>query len=197
VDRDELNQHAKSYRLWESEIMIYGSRIRLRRIERQDIPTFVRWFGDPEVREYLMINRPISNAEEERWFERKLEEEDSEIYAIETMDGAHIGNIELFNIDTRHRHAELGIVIGEKAYWGQGYGSDAVRTLLRFGFEEMNLHRVFLRVYEDNARGIRAYEKCGFRHEGRLREANYRKGRYWDELVMGVLNDEFMATPQP
>ncbi len=97
------------------------------------------------------------------------------------------------DLNTRHRRAELGIVIGEKAYWGQGYGSDAIRTLLRFAFEEMNLHRVYLRVYEDNARGIRAYEKCGFCIEGRLREANYRKGRYHDELIMGVLRGEFTA----
>lgn len=171
--------------------MIYGKQTRLRRIERQDIPTFVRWFSDPEVREFLVINRPISTAEEEKWFERKLEEEGSEIFAIETTDGTHIGNIELFSVDERNRHAELGVVIGEKAYWGQGYGSDAIRTLLRFGFEEMNLHRIYLRVYEDNTRGIRAYEKCGFCQEGRLREANFRQGRYHDELVMGILSHEF------
>ena len=171
--------------------MIYGKQTRLRRIERQDIPTFVRWFSDPEVREFLVINRPISTAEEEKWFERKLEEEGSEIFAIETTDGTHIGNIELFSVDERNRHAELGVVIGEKAYWGQGYGSDAICTLLRFGFEEMNLHRIYLRVYEDNARGIRAYEKCGFCQEGRLREANFRQGRYHDELVMGILSHEF------
>ena len=176
--------------------MIYGKKTRLRRIEREDIPTFVRWFSDPEVREYLLINRPISIAEEEKWFERKLEEEGSDIFAIETADGTHIGNIELMDIDLRHRHAELGIVIGEKAYWNKGYGSDAIHTLLRFGFEEMNLHRIYLRVYDDNARGIHAYAKCGFRHEGRLREANFRQGKYHDELVMGILAHEF-AEGQP
>jgi RimJ/RimL family protein N-acetyltransferase len=175
--------------------MIYGQKTRLRRIERQDIPTFVRWFSDPEVREFLIINRPISIAEEEKWFERKLAQTDSELFAIETADGTHIGNVELMDIDLRHRHAELGIVLGEKAYWGKGYGSDAICTLLRFAFQEMNLHRVYLRVYEDNARGIRAYEKCGFRHEGRLREANYRRGRYYDELLMGVLDHEYNAAP--
>ncbi|MFN2157525.1 MAG: GNAT family N-acetyltransferase, partial [Anaerolineae bacterium] len=75
-------------------------------------------------------------------------------------------------------------------YWGKGYGSDAIRTLLRFAFDEMNLHRVQLTVYEDNARAIRAYEKCGFRHEGRLRDAVYRKGRYYDMLLMSVLSGE-------
>lgn len=173
--------------------MIYGEKTRLRRVEREDIPTFVRWFNDPEVREFLMMYRPLSTAEEEKWFEGQLEDQDSELFAIETADGVHIGNIGLHRINWRDRKAELGIVIGEKEYWGKGYGSDAIRTLLCFAFEEMNLHRVFLRAFEDNARGIRAYEKCGFQHEGRLREAIYRKGRYYDELRMGILDHEFVT----
>lgn len=175
--------------------MIYGEKTRLRRVEREDIPTFVRWFNDPEVREFLTMYRPISTAEEEKWFEGQLEDKDSELFAIETADGVHIGNIGLHRINWRDRNAELGIAIGEKEYWSQGYGSDAIRTLLRFAFEEMNLHRVFLRVFEDNARGIRSYEKCGFRHEGRLREAVYRKGRYYDELWLSVLRREFVTDP--
>jgi UDP-4-amino-4,6-dideoxy-N-acetyl-beta-L-altrosamine N-acetyltransferase len=171
--------------------MIKGSKIRLRRIERADIPTFVRWFSDPEVREFLLINRPISMAEEERWFERQLTDQNSEVFAIETQDGRHIGNIGLHQLDWIHRSAEMGIVIGEKEFWGRGYGSDAVQTLLGLAFEELNLHRVSLKVYEDNARAIRAYEKSGFQHEGCLRDAIYRKGRYYDELVMSVLRHEF------
>ena len=173
--------------------MIYGEKTRLRRIEREDIPTFVRWFADPEVRNFLLVNSPISHAQEEKWVERKLEDADSELFAIETLDGTHIGNIELFDFQRIHRHAELGVVIGEKEYWGQGYGSDAIRTLLRFGFEELNLHRIHLGVYEDNKRGIRAYQKCGFQLEGRLRDAIYRQGRYFDMLVMGILDHEFAA----
>jgi UDP-4-amino-4,6-dideoxy-N-acetyl-beta-L-altrosamine N-acetyltransferase len=172
-------------------MMIYGEKVRLRRVEREDIPTFVRWFNDPEVREFLVIDRPLSMAEEERWFERQLEDQSAELFAIETADGVHIGNIGLHDVNWQHRHAELGIFIGEKEYWGKGYGSDAVRTALRFAFETMNLRRVSLRVYEDNARGIRVYEKCGFQHEGRAREAIFRQGRYYDELRMGILDREF------
>ena len=174
--------------------MIYGKKTRLRRIEREDIPTFVRWFGDPDVRDFLLINRPISRAEEEQWFENQLKNESTELFAIETTDGqenVHIGNIGLHDINWLHRHTELGIVIGEKEYWSKGYGSDAIRTLLRFAFHEMNLHRVYLRVFQDNARGIGAYEKCGFKHEGRMREAVFRKGRYYDELRMSILAHEF------
>jgi UDP-4-amino-4,6-dideoxy-N-acetyl-beta-L-altrosamine N-acetyltransferase len=173
--------------------MLYGEKTRLRRIEREDIPTFVRWFDDPEVRTFLMINSPISHAQEERWFDRKLNDKDSELFAIETLDGTHIGNIELFGFHRTHRWSELGVVLGEKAYWGQGYGSDAIRTLLRFAFEELNLHRVQLRVYEDNERAIRAYRKCGFELEGRMRDAVFRRGRYYDVLLMSVLDDEFAA----
>jgi UDP-4-amino-4,6-dideoxy-N-acetyl-beta-L-altrosamine N-acetyltransferase len=173
--------------------MIYGEKTRLRRVEREDIPTFVRWFSDPAVRSFLLVNSPISHAQEEKWFERKLEDDDSELFAIETLDGTHIGNIELFHFQRVHRGAELGVVLGEKAYWGQGYGSDAIRALLRFGFEELNLHRIQLRVYEDNERAIRAYQKCGFQLEGRLRQAIYRCGRYYDLLMMGVLAHEFAA----
>lgn len=171
--------------------MIYGEKTRLRRVEREDIPTFVCWFNDPAVREYLTIYRPLSTAEEEKWFEGHLASEDSELFAIETTDGVHIGNTGLHAINWQYRQAELGIVIGEKDYWGKGYGSDAIRTLLRFAFEEMNLHRVFLRVRADNARAIRAYEKCGFEHEGQRREAIFANGRYYDELHMGILDREF------
>lgn len=171
--------------------MIYGEKTQLRRIERTDLPTFVRWFSDPQVREFLMLNRPISLAEEERWFERLLGSTDNEVFAIETRDGTHIGNTGLHDINQLHRSAELGIVIGEKKYWSQGYGSDAIRALLGFAFYSMNLHRVYLMVYEDNARAIHTYEKSGFQHEGRLRQAIYRKGKYYDELLMSILRPEF------
>ncbi len=175
--------------------MIRGQRTRLRAIEREDLPTFVRWLNDPEVRQYLAMYMPMSMAEEERWFERQLEDPDSRIFAIETEDGGHIGNIGLHSIDWKNRKALLGIVIGEKECWGQGYGSDAIRTLLGFAFGEMNLHRVFLTVYDYNERAIRCYEKSGFQHEGRLREARFSDSRYHDELMMGILQKEFDTNP--
>ncbi|MBN1979496.1 MAG: GNAT family N-acetyltransferase [Anaerolineae bacterium] len=174
--------------------MIPGEKVRLRPIERGDLPRFVAWFGDPEVHHHLAIWLPFSLAQEERWFERHLEQIESQkavLLAIETSEGEHIGNIGLHQIDWKNRHAELGIAIGEKAYWGQGYGTDAIRTLLRLCFLEMNLHRVTLRVDADNARGIRCYEKAGFQKEGTLRDAVFREGRYIDQHVMSILKTEF------
>jgi RimJ/RimL family protein N-acetyltransferase len=94
-------------------------------------------------------------------------------------------------INWKDRSAELGITIGDKSYWDQGYGSDAVRTMVRVAFRKMNLHRVYLRVHEDNTRGIRCYEKVGFRHEGTMRESVFKEGAYCDVHVMSMLESEF------
>jgi diamine N-acetyltransferase len=170
---------------------ILGKRLRLRAIERSDIPTFVRWLNDPEVIKHLLLYLPISQVQEERWFEAQLEDQNRRILGIETLDGKLIGNIALEDINWKDRNAELGIVIGEKEYWGTGYGTEAIITLLDFAFSQMNLHRVYLRVFEDNQRALHCYEKCGFKPEGRLREAHFGDGKYSDELVMGILRHEF------
>jgi RimJ/RimL family protein N-acetyltransferase len=174
--------------------VIIGKKVRLRPIERDDLPVYVEWFSDPEVRRYLGLYLPFSLAQEERWFEQHLEQVEKQkvvMLAIETDEGAHIGNVSLMDINWKERHAELGIVIGDKAYWDQGYGSDAIQTMLRLAFEEMNLHRVFLRVHDDHARGIRCYEKVGFQKEGALRESVFREGAYHDMLLMSILESEF------
>jgi len=176
--------------------MIVGGRVRLRPIEQDDLPRFVEWFSDPEVRRYLLVYLPFSLAQEERWFENlqgRLERQEDVLLGIETTDGVLIGNIGLHSINWKNRNAELGIVIGEKAYWDQGYGTDAIRTLLGLAFREMNLHRVFLRVDDDNARGIRCYEKIGFRREGTLREVEFKEGEYHDQYMMSILESEFEA----
>jgi RimJ/RimL family protein N-acetyltransferase len=137
---------------------------------------------------------PFSMAQEERWFEQvqeRLDKQELVMLTIETSDGAHIGNISLFDVNWKDRHAELGITIGDKDYWNQGYGSDAIRTMLRVAFDDMNLHRVFLRVHADNPRGIQCYQKVGFQEEGTLRESVFRGGRYHDAHVMSILESEF------
>ena len=174
--------------------MIVGNRVRLRPVERGDLPRFVEWFSDPDVRRYLDMYLPFSLAQEERWFENlveRVEKQETVMLTIETNDGAHIGNIGLFDIHWKDRQAELGITIGDKDYWNQGYGSDAIQTLLRVAFDEMNLHRVYLRVHADNARGISCYQRVGFQREGTLRESVFREGVYHDVHVMSILRTEF------
>jgi RimJ/RimL family protein N-acetyltransferase len=181
--------------------MIYGERIRFRGVEHDDLPTFVKWVNDPEVRQGIAIHLPFSQAEEENWFEGMLKHPaDEHVLGIEVREPITevgderwrlIGSCGFFSIDWRNRASEFGIMIGDKSYWNRGYGTEAVRLLLQHGFNTLNLNRIFLRVFENNPRAIRAYEKAGFINEGRQRQAEFMDGRYIDVLVMSMLKDEF------
>lgn len=152
------------------------------------------WINDWEVARFLVVRYPQSLQGERAWVDATPEASFGGVHlAIDTLDGRHIGNIDLRDVQPENRTAEIGIMIGDKRYWGRGYGSDALRTLARFAFRQMNLQRVYLRTYEFNARGQRAFAKAGFTLEGRLRRHVYVDGRYWDVLVMGLLREEFEA----
>jgi diamine N-acetyltransferase len=177
--------------------MIYSDRIRLRGVEKEDLPNFVAWMNDPEVIEGLLVFWPMSSVDEARWLESLGGREQAEKpLAIDARVGEawkHIGSCGFHNFDWKIRTAEFGISIGDKSFWNQGYGTETVRLLLKTGFETLNLNRIYLHVNADNLRAIRAYEKCGFVHEGRLRQAVYQHGHYQDLLVMSVLRAEWDA----
>jgi RimJ/RimL family protein N-acetyltransferase len=174
--------------------MLEGKLVRLRAIEPGDAERAYRWVNDVEVRRYVAMRYPLSKADEERWARDRAPNDFTNVaLAIETKDGVYIGNCGLHQGHAEDRKASLGIVIGEKDYWSNGYGADAVITLLRFGFAEMNLNRVWLHAFEFNERAIACYKKCGFAIEGRLRQHYYGAGRYWDVVAMGVLREEFDA----
>jgi RimJ/RimL family protein N-acetyltransferase len=114
------------------------------------------------------------------------------VFFIRTLDEDRIiGDIGLEPVKNSHGDAFVGIGIGERACWGKGYGSDAMRVILRYAFTELNLHRVTLDVFEYNPRAIRSYEKVGFKHEGRARGVLHRDGRRWDLIFMGILREEW------
>ncbi len=174
----------------------YGEKVRLRAPEREDLPRFVSWLQNPEMRNYLTI-RYISLAHEEKWFERLLTQTGGATpnrlhFVIETKeDPRPIGVISLESINWRDRKAEVGVFIGDPEYWGKGYGTDAMSVLLDVGFRWYNLHRIYLYVIASNARAIRSYEKAGFQHEGRMREAAYINGRFEDLLLLSILEQEY------
>ncbi len=188
--------------------MIFGERIRFRGIEKEDLATFIKWVNDPEVLRGTGIYLPLAMADEQDWFETMRKKPmDEHSLAIEvSLPGEQtreivadegegswklIGSCSFFNLNHRNRSSEFGIMIGEKSFWNQGYGTEAVRLLCRHGFNTLNLNRIYLRVFETNPGAVRAYEKAGFTHEGRQRQAEFREGKYVDVFVMSILKDEF------
>jgi RimJ/RimL family protein N-acetyltransferase len=176
--------------------MITGKNIRLRAIERDDIQRFTRWINDAEVIKFTSLNFPISNAMEEKWFDRQLENvpTQGQILAIETRVGnqwVHIGTCDFHDIEPVNHSAEFGIMIGDKEYWNKGCGRETTKLMLQHGFEDLNLNRIYLYVLTENSRGIKAYEAAGFVKEGILRQALYKNGLYNDVVVMSVLHSEW------
>ena len=173
--------------------MLEGRLVRLRPLEPDDTERCYRWFNDQEVIGNLIAVRyPISMVHEERFIrERPANDANGVLLAIDTRAGRHIGTIGLYDVRAEDRKAALAITIGEKECWSQGFGADAVVTLLRFAFDEMGLHRVWLTTVEYNARAIACYRRCGFQEEARLRQEVFKHGRFWDFIQMGILRNDF------
>lgn len=171
---------------------VEGRLVRLRAREPEDEPLLYRWFNDPEVTQHLTLRYPLSHAQEKAFIESTSRiGYNNASFGVETIaESRLIGGVGLENVSPENRSAILGIAIGDKAFWDGGYGTDAMRVLCRFAFEMMNLHRIELEVYAENARAIHVYQKVGFQLEGTRRQATFKFGRYQDVHVMGLLSGE-------
>ncbi len=176
--------------------MLKGKSIILRGITRNDLERLCEFNNDLEVELAGGGDPPYPQS-----LERLQAEFDADAakggrngmqFAIEA-DGKFIGQCALFRLDEVAQTCELGIAIGDKSYWGRGYGSDAIRTLLEYAFRLRNIRKVSLTVNGTNTRAIHAYQKCGFQEEGRLREHVWSNGAYVDLVQMGILRREWSA----
>jgi RimJ/RimL family protein N-acetyltransferase len=173
-----------------------GKLVRLRAYERSDLEEVMKWINDEEVTDFLgPLVYPLSSVAEEKYIEAAaISSDTNKTFVIEAIaESKYIGAINFHAINWLNRSTELGIVIGDKSYWGRGYGTDAMRVMMRLAFDKMNLHRLWLRVYDYNQRAIASYEKCGFKREGVLRKDRFFRGRYYDTFVMGILDDEYRS----
>lgn len=168
---------------------------RLRALEPGDIESLLRWANDAAVTLYLSqaVAYPASASDGVRWLEALSRSHTDRVFAIETLEGRLVGTVGLHAIRWIDRKAELAVMIGERDCWNRGYGSWAAREVLRRGFEQMSLQRIYLRVAADHAAAIRVYRKCGFQSEGLLRKDRYVGRGYADTLMMSVLKEEFAA----
>lgn len=177
--------------------LFQGKLVRLA-IDNPDIlaKAFSRWSRDTEYHRLLDGGaiRLFSPKIIQSWIEKDFDKDAGAdfFFAIHNLENnLLIGFISLFGIDWNHGNTWVGIGLGEREYWGKGYGTDAMRILLRYAFRELNLHRVTLGVFEYNPRAIRSYEKAGFTHEGRVRKELDKNGKRWDVLEMGILREEW------
>lgn len=171
---------------------IIGERLYLSPMRLEDAAQYVKWLNNIEVAKGLTnIHRSLNVEAEREWLTSALKSCDT-VFAIVTLDGDRIiGNTGLHYVDTINRAAEFGIFIGEKDDRGKGYGTEAARLMLDHGFNLLNLHNIFLKVYGYNLNAIRSYEKVGFKKAGVRREAKLIGGKYYDEIYMDILDSEF------
>jgi RimJ/RimL family protein N-acetyltransferase len=174
-----------------------GTLIRLRAYEPADFAPLATLLSDPEVLAGTTAPMPQAAADVQRRADRARTSDDEVVFAIDRLeDQRTIGGCGLKGMDAATRRAELGIWIG-RPYWDQGYGTDAVRTLCRYGFRFLNLQRIGLDLVATNERARRAYEKVGFALEGRRRRFEFADGAYVDSLVMGLLVEDFVDEGEP
>lgn len=164
--------------------MIVGQKIELRGIEKKDAPLIYDWVNQAELRELTGTVYPVSEYEHEKWIASVTCSDNRKIFAI-YRDDRCVGTIGLKNIDYINSNAELFVSIGDQSSRNLGGGTDAVSTLVSYCFLHLNLHRIYLHVFESNVKAIHCYEKAGFSVEGKLLDHHFAKGKYENVLVMG------------
>lgn len=167
---------------------VEGTRLRLAPIREKDGPALFRWINDRELVIFSAAYHPVHASQHAAWMRSLSARRDQVVFAIRLKRGDRlIGICQLHSISDLHRNAELQIRIGESYGRGRGYGVEAVRLLLDFAFRDLNLHRVWLRVFKANARAQKVYADAGFKREGIMRDAAFVDGRYIDIVVMGKI----------
>ena len=177
--------------------MYEGNLVRLRAYRKEDAQIALEYLNDRDVKRNLTpgIPFPLTLEDEEKWIESNTALKDTYSFAIETIeDKKYLGGCGINDIDWKNSKTTIGLFIGDKEYWSKGYGTDTMNILIKFIFEQMNINKIKLNVYSFNKRAINCYEKCGFKNEGVLRQEIYRDGQYFDEIIMGLLRDEWIRS---
>ncbi len=176
--------------------MLKGKNVLLRPVKMSDLPMLLKWFNDPEITQYLLIYLPIMEIGERKWIEdlNTIKAASDLVFIIEAIEksgNVPIGDCGLHHINQKDQNAELGIAIGEKKYWSKGFGTEAARLLIDYGFNQLNLNRIYAGAIEYNKKSIGMQKKVGFKREGCQRKAIFKNGRFWNLFISGMLRNEW------
>jgi RimJ/RimL family protein N-acetyltransferase len=175
-----------------------GEQVILRPLQTSDLAgPYLEWLNDYEVTRFLETGwKPATAVSLRRYLDTVAQAADTVMLAIiEKRTGSHVGNVKLAGIHPLHRRADMGIMLGDKRRWGRGYGREAVALILAYGFERLNLNKIYLGVDVDNVGAVKVYEALGFKIEGTQRQHLFRDGAYRDQHVMGLLCEEYRGAP--
>lgn len=176
------------------EKVIKSENIVLRAPDLTDAKAYQSWINDPETNKWRGLYHPMNTESADAWIrEQSQSAPDRLTFAIMTSGsskGHHVGFIGLRSICPRSRRAELWIYIGDKKAWNKGFGQQSVRALCRYAFDEMNLHRIWMLCDPESDGAVKCYAAVGFQKEGLLRQDYYRRGKYRDACLMGLLRGE-------
>lgn len=176
--------------------MIEGKKIILEAVLEKDIEQFRLWRNNPDLRKYFREYREISDYMQKGWFEKINKDPNQVNFSIrDSVSKKLIGHCGLYYINWVNRTGEFGIYVGDKSFRGGGYGSDALRTLCKYGFEDLNLNRIWCEVYSNND-SLNMYRHIGFVDEGLMRENYYNEGKYWDSYILSMLKSEYERSKQ-
>ncbi len=182
--------------------IIHGELVFLRPFESTDAELYRRWRSDAEPMALAGWNdrAPLSLAESSARMARLATDQGKDYFTFVICllaDERPIGEVLLADLDRVIGSAQLGIFIGEADEWGKGYGTDAINAIVGFGFGELRLERIWLEVWTENGRALRAYQKGGFAHEATLRNDRYEDGRFTSGHIMSILRDEWLSRSSP
>ncbi|WAM34488.1 GNAT family N-acetyltransferase [Caldicellulosiruptor morganii] len=170
-----------------------GDLVNIRELRWGDLKYLQKWSNDPEVAFWARGVKDVSYTsagEFRRWYYSRSNSSIKR-FIVETKDKKPIGSISYRDYDPVNKVVVLGIHIGEKEYWGKGFGTDAIKAFVKYLFATLDINRIELDTFDDNIRAIKAYQKCGFKIEGVLREARFIDGKFHDVIIMGMIRKDF------
>jgi len=177
-------------------MMYTGDLVRLREYRKDDLELAKDYVNKAEIKQYIEPGVPFLYTlhNEEQWYEQISPHNEAYNFAIEALDThQYIGGCGVHNLDYKNGRVEIGVFIGDEAYLGKGYGTDAMKVLVKFIFEQMNIHKIKLEVYSFNQRAQKCYEKVGFKKEAVLKDEIFRNGQYHDIICMSMFKEEYFS----